>query len=160
MYSRKETLHLRLNIWLDFELLNLLFLLKLHPVTLERQFSYLKCFVAMPLWQSNNLIIILCHQSFLLHCLALTCRKLLPFLESILLFSYDFKNIEHLITLVNSNAASKEPLIIFCYFNGITVNLTEERDHGNISNGLNLVYARCYSNLSTNHAGMLHQALI
>ena len=28
-------------------------------------------------------------------------------------FSYDFKNTEHLITLVNSNAASGEPLIIF-----------------------------------------------
>ena len=35
-------------------------------------------------------------------------------------FSYDFKNIEHLITLTNSNAASREPLII--WFIGITVN--------------------------------------
>ena len=115
MYPRKEieTFHLCLNIWLDFELLNLLFPLKLHPITLERQLSYLKCCVTMPLWQSDNLIIILCHQSFLLYCLALTCWKLLPFLESILFFSYDFKNIEHLTTLVNSNAASREPLIIF-----------------------------------------------
>ena len=101
------------HLWLDFELLNLLFPLKLHPATLERQLNYLKCFVTMPLWQSNNLGIILCHQSFLLHCLSLTCWKLLPFLESIWFFSYDFKNIEHLITLVNSNAASREPLIIF-----------------------------------------------
>ena len=101
------------HLWLDFELLNLLFPLKLHPATLERQLNYLKCFVTMPLWQSNNLGIILCHQSFLLHCLSLTCWKLLPFLESILFFSYDFKNTEHLITLVNSNAASREPLIIF-----------------------------------------------
>ena len=101
------------HLWLDFELLNLLFPLKLHPATLERQLNYLKCFVTMPLWQSNNLVIILCHQSFLLHCLSLTCWKLLPFLESILFFSYDFKNTEHLITLVNSNAASREPLIIF-----------------------------------------------
>ena len=101
------------HLWLDFELLNLLFPLKLHPATLERQLNYLKCFVTMPLWQSNNLVIILCHQSFLLHCLSLTCWKLLPFLESIWFFSYDFKNIEHLITLVNSNAASREPLIIF-----------------------------------------------
>ena len=38
--------------------------------------------------------------------------QLLLFLESILFFSYDFKNIEHLIILVNSNAAS-ESLIIF-----------------------------------------------
>ena len=38
---------------------------------------------------------------------------LFPFLESIHFFSYDFKNIEHLITLVNSNAASREPVIIF-----------------------------------------------
>ena len=101
------------HLWLDFELLNLLFPLKLHPATLERQLNYLKCFVTMPLWQSNNLGIILCHQSFLLHCLSLTCWKLLPFLESILFFSYDFKNTEHLITLVNSNAALREPLIIF-----------------------------------------------
>ena len=101
------------HLWLDFELLNLLFPLKLHPATLERQLNYLKCFVTMPLWQSNNLVIILCHQSFLLHCLSLTCWKLLPFLESILFFSYDFKNTEHLITLVNSNAALREPLIIF-----------------------------------------------
>ena len=101
------------HLWLDFELLNLLFPLKLHPATLERQLNYLKCFVTMTLWQSNNLVIILCHQSFLLHCLSLTCWKLLPFLESIWFFSYDFKNIEHLITLVNSNAASREPLIIF-----------------------------------------------
>ena len=98
---------------LDFELLNLLFPLKLHRTTLERQICYLKCFATIPLWQSNNLVIILCHQSFLLHCLSLTCWKLLPFLESIWFFSYDFKNIEHLITLVNSNAASREPLIIF-----------------------------------------------
>ena len=38
--------------------------------------------------------------------------QLLLFLESILFFSHDFKNIEHLIILVNSNAAS-ESLIIF-----------------------------------------------
>ena len=101
--------HLRL----ELELLNLLFPLKFHSATLERQLNYLKCLVTMLLWQSNNLGIILCHQSFLLHCLSLTCWKLLPFLESILFFSYDFKNTEHLITLVNSNAASREPLIIF-----------------------------------------------
>ena len=29
-----------------------------------------------------------------------------------LIFSYDFKNIQHLIILVNSNAASREPLVI------------------------------------------------
>ena len=101
------------HLWLDLELLNPHFPLKLYPATLERQLNDLKCFVTVPVWQSNNLGIILCHQSFLLHCLSLTCWKLLPFLESIWFFSYDFKNIEHLITLVNSNAASREPLIIF-----------------------------------------------
>ena len=55
----------------------------------------------------------MCHQRFLLHGLSLTCWKIRPFLESIWFFSYDFKNIEHLITLVNSNAASRKPLIIF-----------------------------------------------
>ena len=48
----------------------------------------------------------------------------------------------------------------FCCFNGITINLTEERDRGKMSNGVNLVYAHCYSSLSTNHVGMPHQALI
>ena len=67
----------------------------------------------MSLWHSNNLGIILCYKNSQLHCLCLTCWSLLPFLESIWFFSYDFKNIEHLITLVNSNAASREPLIIF-----------------------------------------------
>ena len=81
--------------------------------TLERQVNYLKYFVTMSLWQSNNFGIILCYQSFLLHCLSLICWSLLPFLESIWFFSNDFKNIEHLITLVNSNPASREPLIIF-----------------------------------------------
>ena len=64
---------------------------------------------------------------------------------------------EHLITLVNSNSSLREPLLIFV---ALTVNLSEERDGGNISNGLNLVYVRCYSGLTTNHVGMPHQALI
>ena len=86
------------HLWLDFELLNLLFPLKLHPATLERQLNYLKCFVTMPLWQSSNLDMILCHQSFPLHCLFLTCWKLLPFLENIWFFSY--KNTEPLIIFI------------------------------------------------------------
>ena len=86
------------HLWLDFELLNLLFPLKLHPATLERQLNYLKCFVTMLLWQSSNLDMILCHQSFLLHCLFLTCWKLLPFLENIWFFSY--KNTEPLIIFI------------------------------------------------------------
>ena len=116
LYSKKRNWNFVFafeHLWLDFELLNLLFPLKLHPATLERQLNYLKCFVTMPLWQSNNLVIILCHLSFLLHCLPVTCWKPLPFLESILYFSYYFKRIEHFITSVNSNAASREPLIIF-----------------------------------------------
>ena len=69
--------------------------------------------VTMPLWQSNNLGIILCHQRFLVYCLSLTCWKLLSFLESISFFSCDFKNIKHLIILVNPNTAIREPPIIF-----------------------------------------------
>ena len=97
------------HLWHDFELLNLLFKIASH----NSWETTLKCFVTMPLWQFNNLGIILCHQSFLLHCLSLTCWKLLPLLGSILFFSCNFKNGEHLFTLVNSNAASREPLIIF-----------------------------------------------
>ena len=101
------------HLWLDFESLNLLFPLSLHPVTLERQLNHLQCSVTMPLWQSNNLGIILCYQSFLLYCLSLTCWKLISFLESIWFFSCDFKKIEHLFTLVNSNPASRQSQIIF-----------------------------------------------
>ena len=93
---------------LDFELLNLLFPLKLHRTTLERQICYLKCFATIPLWQSNNLVIILCHQSLMLHCLSLIYWKLL--FGEFFFFFYDFKNIEHLITLVNSNVALIESL--------------------------------------------------
>ena len=101
-------------LWLDFKLLNLVSFLKLLPATLETQPNYIKCFLAMPLWRSNNLGMILCHQSSLLHCLSLTCWKLLPFLENTWLFSYDFKNTEHLITLGNLNAASRELLFFKC----------------------------------------------
>ena len=75
------------HLWHDFELLNLL------PFKIASRNSWettVKCLVTMPLWQSNNLWIILCHQSFLLHCLSLTCWKLISFLESI--FSYSFGN--------------------------------------------------------------------
>ena len=41
-------------------------------------------------------------------------------LESTWLFSYDFKNTEHLIALVNSNAASRASNYFYC-FNSITV---------------------------------------
>ena len=76
----------------------------------------LKCFVAIPLWQSNNLGVILCHQSFLLHCLSLTYWKLISFLESF--FSYGFGKIKNFINLVNSNTASRETLVILwtCFF--------------------------------------------
>ena len=40
-------------------------------------------------------------------------KKLLSFFESSWFFSYEFKNIKHLVTLVNSNDPSREPLIIF-----------------------------------------------
>ena len=79
--------------------------------TYLRQLNYQKCCVTMPLWQSSNLVIILCHQSFLLHCLSYLLGA--PSFFGEYFFPYDFKNIEHSITLLNSNAASREPLIIF-----------------------------------------------
>ena len=93
-------------------------LLKLHPTTVERQLNYL------PLWQSNNLSIILtnwycvtidimCHQ-LSLHCIvfpiSLTCWKLFPFKEGISFFFYDFQTIQYLSTFINSNATSREGL--------------------------------------------------
>ena len=64
------------------------------PATAER-LIYLKSFLMMPLWQSNNLGIILCHQSFL-SCIGfpkpvpagrssypLTCWKLFPFFRRV-----------------------------------------------------------------------------
>ena len=55
-----------------------------------RQSNYLKCFVVISLWQPKDLNTIICHQSFLVHCLLLNCWKLLAFLESMLFFFYDF----------------------------------------------------------------------
>ena len=109
------------HLWLDFELLNLLFPLKLHPATLERQLNYLKCFVTMPLWQSNNLGTILCHQNFLLHCLSLTCWKLLLVLESIWFFSYNFKN-RAFDYFSQFKCCVKRAFDYFYCFNGITLN--------------------------------------
>ena len=84
----------------------------------------------MPLWYSNILVKILCHQSFLLHCLSLTCWKLLPFLESIF-FSYDFKN-RVFDYFSQFKCCVKRVSNYFCCFNGITVNLTKESNHGNM----------------------------
>ena len=72
LYSKKE-------IKFDLKFLNLLFPLKYHPTTLERQFDYLKWFATMSLRRSNDLSTMLCHQSFLVQCLLSTCWKLLPF---------------------------------------------------------------------------------
>ena len=63
------------------------FPLKYHAITLERQLNYVQCFATMSLWQSNDLIIMLCYQSFLVQCLLSTYWKLFPFLESIWFFS-------------------------------------------------------------------------
>ena len=100
----KKKLKLCICVWTSLTWLraleSTLFLKKMFPATLERQLNYLKCFVTMPRWQSSNLDMKLCHQSFLLHCLSLTCWKLLPFLENIWFFSYNFKNTEPLIIFI------------------------------------------------------------
>ena len=46
----------------------------------------------------------------------LNLLKASSLLGEYLIFSSDFKNIEHLITLVSSNAASREPLVVFIAF--------------------------------------------
>ena len=97
--------------WLRALEIILLFKFASHNSWETAQLSKMLCLNA-PL-TLHNLGMILCHQSCLLHCLSLTCWKLIPFLESIWFFSYDFKSREHLITLVDPNAASREPLIIF-----------------------------------------------
>ena len=109
------------HLWFDFELLNLLFFLKLIPPTLERQLSYLKCFVTMPLWQANNLGMILCHQSFLLNCLSLTCWKLLPFLESIWFYRMILKT-QSIYYFSQFKYCVKRASNYFYCFDGITVN--------------------------------------
>ena len=122
MYSRKEikTLHLRLNTYdltSNFWIYSS-FPLNFHPTPLERYASGLQSFVTMPLWQSSSFSIMFCHHvsmMFLVHCLSSTCWKLLSFSESIqFFFFHDFKIIEYLINLFNSNAAtSRVPFIIF-----------------------------------------------
>ena len=133
------------HLWHDFELLNLLFKIASH----NWWETTLKCFVTMPLWQFNNLGIILCHQSFLLHCLSLTCWKHIFFLESIYFFSYGFENLEH---LSQFKCCAKRVSNCFYCFNGITVNQLKSMTLA-MSNRLNLIYARCYSSLRTKLVG-------
>ena len=103
--------------------------------------------------------IILCQQIFLLQFFSLLAGSSFPFWKvfDFWFFFYDFKNTEHLITLVNSNSASREPQIIFIalmvspsanwrawpwqYIKWTQFKWTQ------------LVYARCYSSLRTNHVG-------
>ena len=78
--------------------------------------------------------------------------------EYFIFFSYDFKNrtFDYFSQL---KCFVKRASDYFCCFNGITVNLTEEHDRDNMSNGLSLVFACCYSSLSSNYLRMPHQAL-
>ena len=77
--------------WFDLVFLNILLPLKFYSITLERQAIYLKCFLTMPLWQSNDLSTMFCHQNFLVQCLLSIFLNLLPFIESIWLFSVNLK---------------------------------------------------------------------
>ena len=154
MYSKKKKkVKLCIYIWKSKAWLRAL------ESTYLRQLNYQKCCVTMPLWQSSNLVIILCHQSFLLHCLSYLLGA--PSFFGEYFFPYDFKNIYRAFDYFTQfKCCVKRASNYFCCINDITVNLTEEHDRDNLWNGLNLVYARCYSSLSTNHARMLHQALI
>ena len=82
----------------------------------------LKCFVTMPLWQSNKLGILLCRQSFLLHFLSLTCWKLISFLVSIWFFFLWFWKHRAFDYFSQFKCCVKKASIYFYYFNGITVN--------------------------------------
>ena len=101
------------HLWLELELLNLLFPLKLH---------------SRNSWETAHLSKMLCDndpltvQKFGQNIMPSKFPAALSFLNLLeapslfgehFFFFYDFKNIENLITLVNSNAASRQPLIIF-----------------------------------------------
>ena len=120
----KKKLKLCICVWTSMTWLRALesaLFFKLLPATLETQLNYLNCFVTVPLWQSNNLGMILCHQSFQLHCLSLTCWKLLLFLESICFFSYDFKNTAFDYFSQFKCCIKRASNYFYC-FNGITIN--------------------------------------
>ena len=71
------------------------------------------------------------------------------FLESIYFFSYGFENLEH---LSQFKCCAKRVSNCFYCFNGITVNQLKSMTLA-MSNRLNLIYARCYSSLSTKLVG-------
>ena len=98
------------NFWI-YSSLNLLF--TYHRTTLERQFSYIKWFAGMPLWQSNNLSTILCRQSFLVQCLLSIYWKLLSILERIWFFFLWFLNQRVFDKFIQFNSCPRIPLIFF-----------------------------------------------
>ena len=71
-------------IWLYLKFPNLLFPLKYHPTTLERQLNYLKQYATKSLWPSKDLSTMLCQQGFLLQFFLNLFWNLLVFLESTL----------------------------------------------------------------------------
>ena len=134
------------HLWLDLQIRNLLFPLKFHQTTLERHPNDLKYFVTMSLWQPNDLSTMLCRKSFLVQCLLSTCWKLYHFLESVWFFFYDFHTMVYLMSLCNWKA-TRVPVIIFIALMASPM-LTEERDHGNVSNG-HITHSRlCVSPIS------------
>ena len=137
-------------LWLAFELLNLLFFLKLHPAALDRQLNYLECFLTMSLWQSNTFGMVLCHQSFLLHYLSLNCWRLFPFSESIWFFFLWFK--KHRIVDYFSKLKCCVKSACNCFI-VLRVSPSINSRARPWQYELNLLYARCCPRLRTNHVG-------
>ena len=101
------------HLWLGTEFLNVLFPLKFHPGTLETQLNYLKTLcdnapLTVQQFGHNIVTKVSCCIVF-----PQAAGSSFPFWRVFWFFPMILKNIEHLITLVNSNAASSEPLIIF-----------------------------------------------
>ena len=102
--------------WFDLVFLNILLPLKFYSITLERQAIYLKCFLTMPLWQSNDLSTMFCHQNFLVQCLLSIFFKPSSLYREYLTFFREFETMECLMSLFNSKVASRVPPIIFIAF--------------------------------------------
>ena len=87
-----------------------------HPKSLERQFNYLKWLATMPLWHSNNLSTMLCHQSFLVQYLL---EPLSLFREYLIVFLW-FLSHRVFDKFIQFKSCVKSAAHYFHCFNGLT----------------------------------------
>ena len=108
---------------------------KISPHNSWKTAQLLKWFATMSLWQSNDLSIMLCQQSFLVLCLLSIYWRLLHFLESIWFSFLRILNNRVFDKFIEFKRLRQGCLSFFLLLIWFHRQLTKERDPGNMSNG-------------------------